>query len=429
MKRLVVSIIAIIVSSIVFFIVSQDPMITLEANVGKNLNYLAPSNPQRENITKTMKQLEGETEASMDKNEVDDISKKIKKMTLDEKIGQLIIGGITGTTLTDQTKKLIHTYKLGGFILFSANLEEPNQSLNLLNDLKIENKQNNIPLLLSVDQEGGTVTRLPNLYKLQTNEEIGLKNDKEFARKTGEVLGRQVKAFGFQVNFAPVIDVNNNPNNRVIGERSFGSNPELVGELGVETMQGMQAEQVIPVIKHFPGHGDTHIDSHEELPVIDKSMEELKDVELVPFKEAIDAGADVVMTAHIMLPQIGDAPATLSNEIITGILREEFHFDGVVITDDVTMDAILNDYEIGEAAVHAIKAGVDIVLVAHQYENVTAVFEQIKAAVLAGEITESRLEESVKRILLLKEEYEIEDKVIEEINVDVLNEEIVELYE
>lgn len=429
MKRLVVSIIAIIVSSIVFFIVSQDPMITLEANVGKNLNYLAPSNPQRENITKTMKQLEGETEASMDKNEVDDISKKIKKMTLDEKIGQLIIGGITGTTLTDQTKKLIHTYKLGGFILFSANLEEPNQSLNLLNDLKNENEQNNIPLLLSVDQEGGTVTRLPNLYKLQTNEEIGLKNDKEFARKTGEVLGRQVKAFGFQVNFAPVIDVNNNPNNRVIGERSFGSNPELVGELGVETMQGMQAEQVIPVIKHFPGHGDTHIDSHEELPVIDKSMEELKDVELVPFKEAIDAGADVVMTAHIMLPQIGDAPATLSNEIITGILREEFHFDGVVITDDVTMDAILNDYEIGEAAVHAIKAGVDIVLVAHQYENVTAVFEQIKAAVLAGEITESRLEESVKRILLLKEEYEIEDKVIEEINVDVLNEEIVELYE
>lgn len=429
MKRLVVSIIAIIVSSIVFFIVSQDPMITLEANVGKNLNYLAPSNPQRENITKTMKQLEGETEASMDKNEVDDISKKIKKMTLDEKIGQLIIGGITGTTLTDQTKKLIHTYKLGGFILFSANLEEPNQSLNLLNDLKNENEQNNIPLLLSVDQEGGTVTRLPNLYKLQTNKEIGLKKDKEFARKTGEVLGRQVKAFGFQVNFAPVIDVNNNPNNPVIGERSFGSNPELVGELGVETMQGMQAEQVIPVIKHFPGHGDTHTDSHEELPVIDKSMEELKDVELVPFKEAIDAGADVVMTAHIMLPQIGDAPATLSNEIITGILREEFHFDGVVITDDVTMDAILNDYEIGEAAVHAIKAGVDIVLVAHQYENVTAVFEQIKAAVLAGEITESRLEESVKRILLLKEEYEIEDKVIEEINVDVLNEEIVELYE
>ncbi len=429
MKRLVVSMIAIIVSLIVFFIMSQDPMITLEANVGNDLNNLVSTNPQRENITKTMKQLEGETEASMDKNEVDDISKKIKKMTLDEKIGQLIIGGITGTTLTDQTKKLIHTYKLGGFILFSANLEEPNQSLNLLNDLKIENKQNNIPLLLSVDQEGGTVTRLPNLYDLQTNEEIGLKNDKEFARKIGEVLGRQVKAFGFQVNFAPVIDVNNNPNNRVIGERSFGSNPELVGELGVETMQGMQAEQVIPVIKHFPGHGDTHIDSHEELPVIDKSMEELKDVELVPFKEAIDAGADVVMTAHIMLPQIGDAPATLSNEIITGILREEFHFDGVVITDDVTMDAILNDYEIGEAAVHAIKAGVDIVLVAHQYENVTAVFEQIKAAVLAGEITESRLEESVKRILLLKEEYEIEDKVIEEINVDVLNEEIVELYE
>ena len=429
MKRLVVSMIAIIVSLIVFFIMSQDPMITLEANVGNDLNNLVSTNPQRENITKTMKQLEGETEASMDKNEVDDISKKIKKMTLDEKIGQLIIGGITGTTLTDQTKKLIHTYKLGGFILFSANLEEPNQSLNLLNDLKIENKQNNIPLLLSVDQEGGTVTRLPNLYDLQTNEEIGLKNDKEFARKTGEVLGRQVKAFGFQVNFAPVIDVNNNPNNRVIGERSFGSNPELVGELGVETMQGMQAEQVIPVIKHFPGHGDTHIDSHEEFPVIDKSMEELKDVELVPFKKAIDAGADAVMTAHIMLPQIGDAPATLSNEIITGILREELHFDGIVITDDVTMDAILNDYEIGEAAVHAIKAGVDIVLVAHRYENVIAVFEQIKAAVLAGEITESRLEESVKRILLLKEEYEIEDKVIEKINVDVLNEEIEELYE
>ncbi|MEI3614950.1 beta-N-acetylhexosaminidase [Pseudogracilibacillus sp. SO30301A] len=429
MKRFVVSIIAIIVCLIVFLTVAQDPMITLEADVGKSSHNLVPTNPQRENITTTMKQLEGETEASMDKNEVDDISKIIKKMTLDEKIGQLIIGGITGTILTNQSKKLIHTYKLGGFILFSANLEEPNQSLNLSNDLKIENKQNNIPLLLSVDQEGGTVTRLPNLYDLQTNEEIGLKNDKEFARKTGEVLGRQVKAFGFQVNFAPVIDVNNNPNNPVIGDRSFGSNPQLVGELGVEVMQGMQAEQVIPVIKHFPGLGDTHIDSHEELPVIDKNMDELEAIELVPFKTAIDAGADVVMTAHIKLPQIGDDPATLSYEIITGILREELHFDGVIMTDDLTMGAISNNYKIGEAAVHAIKAGVDIVLVAHNYENITAVFEQIKASVLAGEITESRIEESVKRILLLKEEYEIVDTVIEEINVDVLNKEIVELYE
>lgn len=429
MKKLVVLMIVLALGLTVFFIVNKRPAVTLEKRINSSQNNKISTNSQRENIATTMKRLERDDEANADKTKTEKISEQIEKMTLDEKVGQLIIGGISGTSLTAQEKELIHTYKLGGFILFSSNLEKPNQSLHLLNELKKENRKNNVPLFLSVDQEGGNVTRLPQLLDIQTNEEIGLRNDEELARKTGELLGRQVKAFGFQVNFAPVIDVNNNPNNPVIGDRSFGSNPELVGNLGVEAMQGMQDEQVIPVIKHFPGHGDTHIDSHDQLPVIDKSMDELENIELVPFKEAIEAGADVVMTAHILLPQIEeDVPATLSNEIITGLLREDLEFEGVIITDDLTMGAISNDYDLGEAAVQAIKAGVDIVLVAHDYQNVTAVFDQIKKSVLSGELKESRIEDSVKRILLLKEKYEVDDEMIEEINVDELNEQIVELY-
>src|SRR5690625_1419414 len=275
------------------------------------------------------------------------VSEMVREMPLDEKIGQLIIGGISGTTLTEETMDLIQTYKLGGFILFSDNLQNPHQSVSLLNEVKDANEASAIPLLLSVDQEGGNVTRLPGLHRLVTNKEIGNVNEKKFALKNGELLGRQLKTFGLHVNFAPVLDVNNNPRNPVIGERSFGDDPKLVSDLGVQVMHGLQNEKVIPVVKHFPGHGDTDIDSHHELPVIDKSLEELENVEFVPFQYAIEEGADVIMTAHLLLPQIESKfPATMSEKVITKILREQLHFEGVVVTDDLSMGAIINDYQI-----------------------------------------------------------------------------------
>lgn len=351
------------------------------------------------------------------------IETMIENMTIEEKIGQLIIGGFSGTSMTEEIQLLINTYKIGGFILFAPNLETPDQSLSLLNSIKQENEKNNIPLFLSVDQEGGRVTRLPGLNSLLTNDEIGQMNDETYAYEFGALLGKQLHTFGFNVNFAPVLDVNNNPNNPVIGDRSFGDKPEIVQKLGVQTMQGMQQEGVIPVVKHFPGHGDTDLDSHETLPIINKTFDQLMEMEIVPFKEAINSKADMVMTAHILLPELeSEFPATMSKEIITGILREELMFNGVVITDDMTMGAITNNYEIDEAAVTAIKAGVDIVLIAHGFDNIVETYERILEAVQMGEISEKRIDKSVARILLLKNKYNLHDEQINQIDMKALNE-------
>ena len=352
----------------------------------------------------------------------------IESMTLEEKVGQLIIGGFTGTTMTEEVKELIHTYRLGGFILFAHNLESLDQSLELLNSIKKENEESEIPLFLSVDQEGGRVTRLPGLNNLITNREIGQKNDERFAYEFGKLLGNQLHAFGFNLNFAPVLDVNSNPNNPVIGDRSYGDEPGLVSALGVQTMQGLQTEGIISTIKHFPGHGDTYLDSHEALPIIHKTYDELKETELVPFENAIKSGAEMIMTAHILLPEMETTyPATMSKEIITEILRKEMGYSGVVITDDMTMAAITNNYGIDEAAVTSIKAGVDIVLIAHEFENIVKTYEHIIEAVNTGEITEKRSDESVARILLLKNKYELKDTQMERTNLDELNEAIINL--
>lgn len=351
------------------------------------------------------------------------INKMIEQMSIDEKVGQLLFAGITGTTVTEETKILINEYKVGGIILFANNLDNPEQSIQLLNQIKIENEEKILPLFLGVDQEGGRVERLPDLIKLPTNQEIGTKNNEQLSYEIGELLGKQLHAFGFNLNFAPVLDVNSNPNNPVIGDRSFGDNPEVVSKLGVQSMQGMQSQHIISVIKHFPGHGDTDVDSHVKLPLVDKSLEKLKTLELVPFEKAIEAGADVIMTAHILLPQIDDTfPASMSEKVITGMLREELEFDGIVITDDMTMQAITAHFDIDEAAVESVKAGTDIILMAHGYDELVSVFNRLKEAVLSGEITEERINKSLQRIVRLKWKYGIEDQRVNTIDIEGLNE-------
>lgn len=360
---------------------------------------------------------------------VDEITLLVDGMSLEEKIGQLIIGGFQGVRISDDAKELIHSKKIGGFILFAHNLESPEQSLKLLNDLKLENKENDFPLFLSVDQEGGRVTRLPGLSSLPTNEQIAMRDDLEYAYRYGEMLGDQLNAFGFQLNFAPSIDVNSNPDNPVIGNRSFGSDPNLVSDYGKKVLQGMADKNVIGTIKHFPGHGDTHLDSHVSMPVVDKRLDELRELELIPFKRAIDSGVvDAVMTAHILLPKLGaDLPATMSKKVITDLLRDELGYDGVVITDDMTMGAITTQYGVAEAAVKAVNAGVDIVLVAHGQDQIVATFDRLMDGVASGEISLERVDESVARVLRLKEKYNLVDEVIDSIDVDALRDQIAEV--
>ncbi|PFO01260.1 beta-N-acetylhexosaminidase [Bacillus sp. AFS076308] len=359
------------------------------------------------------------------------IDEIISEMSLDEKIGQMMIAGISGTKMDTQTKNLITNYKVGGMIFYQDNLVNPEQTVQLLNEIKTENVHNRLPLFLSVDQEGGRVIRLPGgLFNFPTNKEIGVINNSQFSYKVGTILGKELNGFGFNLDFAPVLDVNSNPKNPIIGDRSFGNNPDVVSKLGIQTIKGIQSQNIIATIKHFPGHGDTSVDSHLELPIVYKNLTELKQLELIPFERAIDNGADTVMVAHILLPKL-DAhyPASMSKVIITDILRKQLAFGGVVITDDMTMKAITDHYKMGAAAVDSINAGSDIILVAHDYNKIIEAITSIKVAVQKGEISEQRINDSVRRIIMLKKKYGMNNTNMGNVNIEELNHSIKNLLE
>lgn len=353
----------------------------------------------------------------------DPIQERLKSMSLDEKLGQLVIAGVNGTKLDTETRSLIEKDRIGGFILYKPNIESVEQTVSFLNELKEANRNNRTPLLLSVDQEGGKVSRLPPpLAALPSSRDIAKSGKPERARSIGEAIGEELRAFGFNVNYAPVLDVDSNPNNPVIASRSFGSSAAIVSSYGIEQMKGLQHKKIIPVVKHFPGHGDTSVDSHLDLPVVNKTAEQLRKLELVPFADAIRAKADSVMIAHIVLPQLDpDVPSSMSSRIITGLLRDELGFDGVVMTDDMTMGAIIKNYNLGKAAVQSFNAGSDIILVAHEYKNARQVLDALKQSVLSGETTVERIDRSVTRILTLKQRYELADEPAGPVDIEKIN--------
>ena len=350
----------------------------------------------------------------------------LQNMTLEEKIGQMIFAGIDGATYDQATASLINQYHVGGVIFNKKNFLSADQTIQFVNQIKSKNAENPLPIFIGVDQEGGRVAKLPgNLTPIPTNMQIGKKGSSEFSYAIGELLGSEVKSFGFNMNFAPVLDVNSNPMNPVIGDRSFGATASIVSQLGIETMKGIQSKDVIAVVKHFPGHGDTATDSHLELPKVDKTIEELEEIELVPFRQAIQEGADVVMIAHILLPQLDpENPSSMSPVIISDLLRSKLNYEGVVITDDMTMQAITDHYDIGSASVQSVKAGSDIIMVAHDYNKVTAAFDAIQSAVVNGEIPEERINDSVLRIIQLKEKYQLHDNQVQGVDLNAINQQI-----
>lgn len=338
--------------------------------------------------------------------EVDEHSKimiNINEMTLDEKIGQMVLSGFNGTDFNGELDTLINDLKVGGVILFSRNIEDSKQLKKL--NLDIEEANKNIPVFISIDEEGGRVNRLAkNIKRFESAKSIGDKGDIKYAYENGKEIGKTLKAYKINMNFAPVLDIYSNSKNTVIGDRAFGNNEKIVETMGIATMQGLKDEDVIPVIKHFPGHGDTEVDSHIGLPVVEKSIDQLYDFELVPFKKAIESGADAVMVSHILMKQIDDKnPATLSYNLITEILRNDMEFSNVIITDDMCMKAITNRLSVEEASIKSIKAGSDIILIGSDIGKTKSVIEKIKLAVERNEISEKRIDESVYRILKLKQ--------------------------
>ncbi|MBD3921349.1 beta-N-acetylhexosaminidase [Paenibacillus sp. PR3] len=326
--------------------------------------------------------------------------------SLRDKIGQIVMCGFDGTTPTEGIKQLIQDYKLGGIIYFRRNVGPSSEVARLSAELQaLSSKVTDVPLWIAIDQEGGMVSRIDQDVALMPgNMAIGATGRLEYAYRTARVSADELLQMGINMNFAPCLDVNNNPANPVIGVRSFGENPEKVAELGAAAIEGYQESGVSACAKHFPGHGDTSADSHHELPVVRHDHDRLHAVELVPFRRAIEAGVDAIMTAHVMFPAYENSgvPSTLSNNIITGLLREELGYNGVIVTDCLEMKAISETVGIGKGAVMSLQAGVDLVLVSHRLDRQLEAFEAIHAAVASGELTEERIDQSVRRIVELK---------------------------
>lgn len=355
----------------------------------------------------------------------DAVTELLNSMTLKEKIGQLVLVGIEGTTMDDTSRRLLKDYHVGGIILFKDNIENAQQSVDLLNELKKANAANPVPLWLSIDEEGGRVTRFPDEYvKLPSSGKIGRSDDLTLTKQVGGLIAQKVSGVGINMVFAPVLDIDSNPNNPVIGDRSFGTTAETVSTQGIASMKGIQENGVVPVVKHFPGHGDTSVDSHLGLPVVNHDLKRLHELELVPFQQAIDEGADVVMVAHLLMKSIDpDTPSSYSKPVINDLLREEMGFKGVVITDDMTMGAISGSADVGEASVKSVIAGSNMILIGHEYALEEAVIQALTEAAHSGVIPEEMLNDRVRATLELKHKYQLSDVPVKAPDVKSLNQE------
>lgn len=367
-------------------------------------------------VTESMEPAESEAE----KNER--IAKSVlNKMSLDQKIGQLLYVDLAAVVEEQpQLEKaaVLESIAPGGIIFFQEQLRDMEETVlatSWLNHLNLP-----VPVWMGTDQEGGLVTRVSYASELNGNMALAATGKAELAQETAVRTAKMLQALGLNMNFAPVADVNVNSNNPVIGIRSFGGSPERVGQFVSAYISGMHEQGMPSVVKHFPGHGDTVIDSHMGLPQLDHSVEKLEQIDWVPFQQAIEADVDFVMTAHVTVPALDAAqvqskqngkqvyvPATLSKSIVTGVLREQLEFDGLVITDALNMGAIASHFGVEDAALRAIEAGVDLLLMPPQPNRVK---QSLLQAVQDGRLSEARINESVLRILRTKVAYGLIDE-------------------
>jgi len=309
--------------------------------------------------------------------------------------GRFVITGLPGTELTSELASLWKKHRVGGVILFRYNIASPEQLRTLISDLlEVLGPQ----AIISVDQEGGAVLRLPFLPSPPPGMSLGAADDAALAREVGAATARGLAAYGFNLNYAPVLDLNTNPQNPVIAERSFGADPERASELALAWHEGHVAQGVATTGKHFPGHGDTEVDSHLGLPVVHKDLQELRRLELVPFQRAAEL-LPAMMTAHIVYPRLDpENPATLSRKILTDLLREELGYRGVIVSDALNMRAIADNWGAPEAAVRSLAAGADLVMPLGSPKLQAATLERLQRALESGELDQRRMQESAERI-------------------------------
>lgn len=344
----------------------------------------------------------------------EEVQNIVDSMSLEEKVAQLflvqpeaIVDIGTATAAGDATKQAINKTPVGGFVYFSDNLQSEQQVQDMLRNVqKYSEDRIGLPAFLSVDEEGGTVARVASTGRFDVTDvgdmaKIGASGDVQQARQAGETIGSYLSELGFNLDFAPDADVLTNPDNTVVKKRSFGSDPRVVSDMSLAVAQGLAQHQVYSVYKHFPGHGATAGDTHQGYAYTDKTLDELKQSELIPFENAIQNNAAFIMAAHISAPRVtgDDTPASLSKTMITDILRGQMGYDGIVVTDAMNMGAVTEQYTSAQAAVKALQAGADIVLMPEDFQEA---YQGVLDAVKDGTLTEQRINESVTRIVKVK---------------------------
>ena len=347
-------------------------------------------------------------------DKTDKVQQIVDSMSLEEKVAQLflvqpeaIVDIGTATAAGDATKQAINKTPVGGFVYFSDNLQSEQQVQDMLRNVqKYSEDRIGLPAFLSVDEEGGTVARVASTGRFDVTDvgdmaKIGASGDVQQARQAGETIGSYLSELGFNLDFAPDADVLTNPDNTVVKKRSFGSDPRVVSDMSLAVAQGLAQHQVYSVYKHFPGHGATVGDTHQGYAYTDKTLDELKQGELIPFENAIQNNAAFIMAAHISAPRVtgDDTPASLSKTMITDILRGQMGYDGIVVTDAMNMGAVTEQYTSAQAAVKALQAGADLVLMPEDFQEA---YQGVLDAVKDGTLTEQRINESVTRIVKVK---------------------------
>ena len=321
-------------------------------------------------------------------------------------IGQLLIGSLAGPTITPEIRSLAREFSLGGVTLFSRNIEAPEQVAEL--SIDVQALASELPLWVAVDQEGGRVARLRKPFtEWPPMAVLGRSGSVELAFRFAAALAAELRAVGITLDYAPVLDIHTNPRNPVIGDRALADDADLVARLGTAIVRGLQDNGVAACGKHFPGHGDTSVDSHLELPLVEHPADRIRRVECVPFREAIRADVAFIMTAHVLVPSLDEEkPATLSAKIVQAILRDELGYRGVILSDDLEMKAIASAYAVPDAAVQAITAGCDALLICSgEVEVQAATLEALVHAVEDGRIPYQRLEDALTRLRQAKERF------------------------
>lgn len=335
---------------------------------------------------------------------------KIEELTLEEKIGQLFMVGLENKTEQEITK-LIQEDKIGGIVLYKNNYQTYQEMLQCIHHIKKLNENNPIPIFISMDQEGGRVNRMPKeILNLKSATKIASTQNLELVKESGAILGKMLKETGISMNYAPVLDIRRFEEKHAIGDRCYGKTKEEVSTYAIAVMKEMQKQGVIAVIKHFPGHGLTQKDSHFRIPKITAKIEQLEQEDMIPFQKAIEEGAEAIMVGHLMLKKADKRyPASLSKKIIQNDLIQKYHYQGLIMTDDLKMMAIRLHYNIKKAAFKAMEAGNDIIMIGLPYLQVKKTINYLIKKVKKGKIQIDRINQSVEKIIQLKEKYHIQE--------------------